>query len=85
MGSPVTCRKSGSTEGIDILWLEEAHHLTQEQWKSSQPTIRKRTQEIWIIFSPNQVTGFVYQDFVAKPPERRLRQDDQLEPKSVSQ
>ncbi|WP_217468825.1 phage terminase large subunit, partial [Staphylococcus aureus] len=53
-----------STEGIDILWLEEAHYLTQEQWEVIEPTIRKENSEIWIIFNPNEVTDFVYQNFV---------------------
>ncbi|WAW44852.1 terminase large subunit [Pseudomonas phage Victoria] len=58
-----------STEGIDILWLEEAHYLTQEQWEVIEPTIRKENSEIWIIFNPNEVTDFVYQNFVVKPPK----------------
>ena len=31
-----------SFEGCDILWIEEAHNLTKEQWTILEPTIRKQ-------------------------------------------
>ncbi|HBS1162025.1 TPA: phage terminase large subunit [Klebsiella pneumoniae] len=31
-----------SLEGISVLWLEEAHALTEYQWKILEPTIRKK-------------------------------------------
>lgn len=61
-----------STEGVDILWLEEAHYLTEEQWNVIEPTIRAEGSEIWIIFNPDEVTDFVYQRFVLRPPENTL-------------
>lgn len=57
-----------STEGVDILWLEEAHYLNEEQWKVIEPTIRKDNSQVWIIFNPNEYTDFVYQNFVVTPP-----------------
>jgi phage terminase large subunit len=57
-----------STEGVDVLWLEEAHYLTKEQWEVIEPTIRKEGSEIWIIFNPNEMADFVYQRFVVAPP-----------------
>lgn len=56
-----------STEGIDILWLEEGHYLTQEQWNVIEPTIRKDGSQVWIIFNPDNLMDFVYQNFVVNP------------------
>lgn len=58
-----------SFEGADILWIEEAHNLTKEQWQILKPTIRKQGSEIWISFNPKLVTDFVYQRFVVNPPK----------------
>ena len=57
-----------SLESIDILWIEEAHNLTEEQWKILEPTIRKEGSQIWIIFNPRLSTDFVYKRFVRNPP-----------------
>ena len=58
-----------STEGIDILWLEEGHYLTEEQWNVINPTIRKQGSQVWIIFNPDEYMDFAYQRFVVSPPE----------------
>lgn len=57
-----------STEGVDVLWIEEAHNLTKNQWKILQPTIRTENSQVWIIFNPNFSTDFVYERFVVNPP-----------------
>jgi phage terminase large subunit len=57
-----------STEGVDILWLEEAHYLTELQWQVIEPTIRKDCSQVWLIFNPAEFTDFVYQNFVVNPP-----------------
>lgn len=57
-----------STEGIDILWIEEAHNLTEKQWEILEPTIRKEGSQVWIIFNPKLVNDFVYKRFVLNPP-----------------
>jgi phage terminase large subunit len=64
-----------SLEGIDIHWAEEAHLLTEEQWKIIDPTLRKEGSQHWIIFNPRLATDFTYQRFVRNPPpdtEKRL-------------
>lgn len=61
-----------SFEGADILWIEEAHNLTAEQWQILKPTIRKEGSEIWISFNPKLVTDFVYQRFIVNPPENSI-------------
>lgn len=58
-----------STEGVDILWLEEANYLTEEQWITIEPTIRKQGSQIWLIFNPDEVMDYAYQNFVANPPD----------------
>ena len=63
-----------SFEGADILWIEEAHNLTKEQWDILEPTIRKEGSEIWISFNPKLVSDFVYQRFIVNtPPNSRVR------------
>jgi len=58
-----------SFEGADILWIEEAHNLTKEQWNILKPTIRKEGSEIWVSFNPKLVSDFVYQRFIVNPPK----------------
>lgn len=57
-----------STEGVDILWIEESHNLTEEQWEILEPTIRKEGSQIWLIFNPKLATDFSYKRFVLNPP-----------------
>lgn len=57
-----------SFEGADILWIEEAHNLTKDQWNILKPTIRKEGSEIWVSFNPKLVSDFVYQRFIVNPP-----------------
>lgn len=57
-----------STEGVDVLWLEEAHYLTEEQWDVIEPTIRKEGSQIWVIFNPDEEMDFAYRHFVKDPP-----------------
>jgi len=57
-----------SLEAVDILWIEEAHNLTEEQWKTLEPTIRKSGSQVWVIFNPKLATDFAYKRFVLNPP-----------------
>jgi phage terminase large subunit len=57
-----------SIESVDILWSEESHAMTKNQWDILEPTIRKEGSECWIIFNPNLATDFVYKRFVLNPP-----------------
>lgn len=61
-----------SLESIDVLWIEEAHNLTEEQWKVLEPTIRKAGSQIWIIFNPRLATDFAYRRFVLNPPPNTI-------------
>jgi phage terminase large subunit len=57
-----------SLEGIDILWIEEGHNLTEEQWKILEATIRKEGSQVWVVFNPRLATDFAYKRFVTNPP-----------------
>lgn len=61
-----------SLEGIDVCWIEEAHNLTEEQWKTLDPTLRKQGSQFWIIFNPRLSTDFVYRRFVVNPPPNTI-------------
>lgn len=61
-----------SLEGVDICWLEEAHALTEEQWKVLEPTVRKEGSQFWIIFNPQLSTDFAWKRFVVMPPRGTL-------------
>jgi len=56
-----------STEGIDILYIEEAHALTEQQWDILNPTIRKRNSEIWCVFNPRSRLDFSWKRLVENP------------------
>lgn len=56
-----------STEGVDILWIEEAQALTKTQWEILEPTIRKEHSQVWLIFNPNLTNDYVWQNFVVNP------------------
>ncbi|MEL6754959.1 MAG: PBSX family phage terminase large subunit [Pseudomonadota bacterium] len=62
-----------STESIDICWIEEAHNLTEEQWRILEPTLRSDASQFWIVFNPKLVTDFVYRKFVTGTPETLIR------------
>lgn len=55
-----------SIEGVDILWSEESHLLTEAQWDILEPTIRADGSECWIIFNPGIVSDFSWRHFVIK-------------------
>ena len=61
-----------SFEGADILYLEEAHNLTKEQWEILEPTIRKEGSEIWISFNPRLISDFIWQNFIVNPPKNSM-------------
>lgn len=57
-----------SLEDVDVLWLEEAQNLVEEQWRTLEPTIRKEGSKVFIVFNPQFATDFVYRHFVVNPP-----------------
>jgi phage terminase large subunit len=69
-----------SLEGIDVLWIEEGHNLSEDQWKILEATIRKQGSQVWIVFNPRLSTDFAYKRFVVNPPPgtlvRRINYDE---------
>jgi len=61
-----------STEGIDIVWVEEAQAISQNSWKILIPTIRKEESQIWISFNPEEETDPTYQRFVINTPPNSI-------------
>lgn len=59
-------------EDIDILWLEEAEAVSQEDYGILEATIRKANSEIFIVFNPRNIDDFIYQEFVVNPPDNAL-------------
>lgn len=55
-----------SYEGVDIVWVEEAHSVSTNSWNVLIPTIRKAGSEIWITFNPDQESDYVYDRFILK-------------------
>ncbi len=58
-----------STQGVDILWVEEAQPVPRETWKTMVNTIRKDNSEIWVSFNPKYLDDDTYQDYVVNPPD----------------
>lgn len=54
--------------GIEVLWIEEAENLSEEQWQVIMPTIRAEKSKIFIVFNPRYATDFVYKRFILNPP-----------------
>ncbi|MBR7002839.1 MAG: PBSX family phage terminase large subunit, partial [Neisseriaceae bacterium] len=58
-----------SFEGVDIVWVEEAHSVTKRSWDILTKTIRRENSEIWITLNPNLETDETYQRFIVNPPD----------------
>lgn len=56
-----------SFEGVDIVWVEEAHSVSKCSWDVLIPTIRKPNSEIWLTLNPGMDTDETYQRFIATP------------------
>ena len=56
-----------SFEGVDRVWVEEAHSVSARSWDTLIPTIRKQDSEIWITMNPDMDTDDTYVRFIATP------------------
>lgn len=56
-----------SFEGVDLVWIEEAHGVSKKSWDTLTPTIRKEGSEIWLTLNPDMETDETYQRFIATP------------------
>ena len=57
-----------SYEGVDRVWVEEAHAVSKKSWDVLLPTIRKNGSEVWVTFNPQLESDETFQRFVANPP-----------------
>ncbi|MDQ1759011.1 PBSX family phage terminase large subunit [Achromobacter xylosoxidans] len=57
-----------SYEGVDVVWVEEAHKVSKRSWDILIPTIRKEGSEIWISLNPELESDETYSRFVLDPP-----------------
>jgi phage terminase large subunit len=56
-----------SFEGVDRVWVEEAHAVSKKSWDTLIPTIRKPESEIWLTLNPDMDTDETWQRFIALP------------------
>lgn len=74
------------TSDVDILWVEEAEKLTEDQWSVIGPTIRKEDSLTILLFNPKLVTDYVWKNFVLSPPPHTVvRKIDYTENPFLSQ
>ncbi|MCY0150896.1 PBSX family phage terminase large subunit [Hoeflea sp. G2-23] len=74
------------TSDVDILWVEEAEKLTEDQWVVIGPTIRKEDSLAILLFNPKLVTDYVWKNFVVNtPPHCIVRKIDYTENPFLSQ
>lgn len=57
-----------STEGIDLVWVEEAQTVSESSWEVLIPTIRKPGSEIWVTFNPLNADDPTTKRFIENPP-----------------
>ena len=62
-------REIKSTEGIDVLWIEEAETTSEETFRVVLPTIRAEGSEIWLTWNPEYEASPIQRRFVKSPPE----------------
>ena len=62
-----------SFDGAHVMWIEEAHSLTKEQWRILEPTIREKNSFIIITFNPKMATDWVWEMFTTPKADRICR------------
>jgi phage terminase large subunit len=62
-----------STEGVTIVWIEEAEKVSEESWSVLLPTIRAKNSEVWLTFNPYSTSDPTYQRFIVNPPPGTIR------------
>jgi phage terminase large subunit len=64
----MTAESIKSFEGVDIVWVEEAHTVSDRSWELLIPTIRKAGSQIWITYNPDEATDPVDVRFFQRNP-----------------
>lgn len=61
-----------SIEGINIIWVAEAHNMGAKSWRILTPTIRAGGSEIWVDYNPEEEDGATHQKFTVSPPSNSI-------------
>jgi phage terminase large subunit len=61
-----------SLHGVDIVWVEEAHAVSDLSWRALLPTIRSADSEIWVSMNFVSEDNATFQRFVGELHEGRL-------------
>ena len=67
-GNRNNVRSVKSTEGLDIIWIEEGDAITKHSWDVVIPTLRKPDAELWVTFNPVLASDETYRRMVLNPP-----------------
>lgn len=68
-GTKNSVRGIKSTEGLDIIWVEEGDAITKNSWDTVIPTLRKDDAELWLTFNPVLASDETYKRMVLNPPK----------------
>lgn len=68
-GNKNNVRSVKSTEGLDIIWIEEGDAITKHSWDVVIPTLRKPEAELWLTFNPQLASDETYRRMVLTPPK----------------
>jgi phage terminase large subunit len=71
-GNKQNVRNVKSTEGLDVIWVEEADQISKHSWDTVIPTLRKPGAELWLTFNPNLASDETYKRFVLHPPPNAI-------------
>lgn len=55
-----------SKEGIDLVWVEEAHNVSKTSFEKLEATIRRPLSEIWITYNPELDDDYIHKRFVRR-------------------
>ena len=64
--------KIRSYEGIDVCWVEEAHSVSEDSWRTLTPTIRKPGSQIIVTFNPQLKSDPTFMRFVTNRPSNAV-------------
>jgi phage terminase large subunit len=67
-GNRNNVRSVKSTEGLDVIWIEEGDAITKHSWDVIIPTLRKPDAELWVTFNPVLASDETYRRMVLNPP-----------------
>lgn len=64
--SDTTKDNIASIDNVKLLWIEEAHKITESTWMRVYPSIRAKGSQILITFNPHSPEDIIYKTFVTE-------------------